>query len=359
MSESYSLGIPLCLKKKGRHTLAVLVALIAALSGCGVLNPPTVNPSPTVTLTPGPGATLPTLTLTPAPTTAPATSPAPTATLTQSPTAARPRPTSSPQSSPPSATITPGSPSGNDPVIAFFTASPSEIDPGGSVLLSWKASADTITLYPLNPAGQLASQGTSLSPEGSTTVTTDSSVRNSVSYMLFATTGGKSVNASVQIAVRCPDSWFFGNPPAICPSSSAILSQAATEHFEHGWMLWISQTQTIFVLYDDLISSPRWSSFPNTWQSNMPDSDPSIVPPPGLYQPQRGFGLVWREESAGQPYSPRSRLGWATEIESPFTSSFQCDSAYKYGSCYLKGPSGETIWLKPELSGWQVWTGPS
>jgi hypothetical protein len=318
------------------------------------------TPSPTVTLTPGSGTSIP-IASTPD-TATPVSSPGleqPTSTSFSLPPTPGRTPTEPYSTIPPHITSTPSTAQpGEGPQIEYFTASPTEIDPGGSITLSWKASGDSITLYPISPSGQLGSPGTTVQPEGSTTVTTDSSLRNSVSYMLFATTGSKTVSATVQVAIHCPDTWFFDNPPAICPSGPVTISEGASEHFEHGWMLWVAGNDMIYVLYDDQ-ASPRWASYTNHWESGMPESDPAILPPAGFYQPLRGFGLLWRTEEAGQSYSPRARLGWATEPESSFTTAFQCDSAPKYGSCYLKSPSGETIWLKPERSGWQIWTGPS
>ena len=48
------------------------------------------------------------------------------------------------------------------------------------------------------------------------------------------------------------------------------------------------------------------------------ESDPSIVPPWGYYQPLRGFGKVWRENP-----SVRGSLSWATEQERGLTLSWQ------------------------------------
>jgi hypothetical protein len=46
------------------------------------------------------------------------------------------------------------------------------------------------------------------------------------------------------------------------------------------------------------------------------ESDPSIVPPEGYYQPVRGFGKLWREEL-------RSALGWALAPERSYTAQYQ------------------------------------
>jgi len=42
-------------------------------------------------------------------------------------------------------------------------------------------------------------------------------------------------------------------------------------------------------------------------------SPTSRRPPPGLYAPQSGFGLVWCGDVAGSP-GYRERLGWALDV---------------------------------------------
>lgn len=48
------------------------------------------------------------------------------------------------------------------------------------------------------------------------------------------------------------------------------------------------------------------------------ESDPSIVPPAGLYQPIRGFGKLWRTN----PHV-RDGLGWAIAPEQGFHTQWQ------------------------------------
>ncbi|MBC7237497.1 MAG: hypothetical protein H5T69_16770, partial [Chloroflexi bacterium] len=88
----------------------------------------------------------------------------------------------------------------------------------------------------------------------------------------------------------------------------------AEESFQGGVMFWRQDLNLIYVLYN----SGAWQSFPDTWASGQPEFDPAIVPPPGFYQPVRGFGKVWRENSA-----VRNGLGWATTQERGFFGSVQ------------------------------------
>jgi hypothetical protein len=104
----------------------------------------------------------------------------------------------------------------------------------------------------------------------------------------------KQVQAGVEVALRCPDTWFFANGPTSCPRP-AIMGQAAIQHFEHGLMIWLEPSRSIYILYAQTEQShSRWSEQEDRFVEGQPEFDPSLIPPAGLYQPVRGFGLVWR-----------------------------------------------------------------
>ena len=99
-----------------------------------------------------------------------------------------------------------------------------------------------------------------------------------------------------------------------CPTAVEVSTWAAEQSFQGGYMFWRDDTDTIYVLYNN----GTWQSFADTWTSGEQESDPSIVPPYGLFQPKRGFGKVWRDNAA-----VRSTLGWATTEERGFQGSAQ------------------------------------
>jgi hypothetical protein len=92
-----------------------------------------------------------------------------------------------------------------------------------------------------------------------------------------------------------------------CPVAPAVETYAAYQPFEMGLMFWRQDQRTIYVLQQD----GTWAHYDDTWQEGQPDRDPALTPPPGRYQPVRGFGLVWREQLGG----PEARIGWATAEE--------------------------------------------
>jgi hypothetical protein len=122
--------------------------------------------------------------------------------------------------------------------------------------------------------------------------------------------------------------------------------------FERGWMLWTQASDRIYALYADG-RSPRWDAWSNAWFPGQPETDPSLTPPPGLYQPVRGIGVAWRTGYVSPSEVVGARLGWATAPEAAVPNPrFQCDSLPKYSRCYFTGPGGAVYVLEPERSGW-------
>ena len=91
--------------------------------------------------------------------------------------------------------------------------------------------------------------------------------------------------------------------------------RAGEERFQHGAMFWREDLQMIYVLHN----AGTWQAYGDTYTDDQPETDPSLVPPPGLIQPKRGFGKVWREQLGG----PNAAIGWATEMEGEIAGHFQ------------------------------------
>ena len=99
-----------------------------------------------------------------------------------------------------------------------------------------------------------------------------------------------------------------------CPVESEESNWSAEEAFVGGYMFWRQDLQLIYAVYGD----GTWQSFSDTWDSSQIEEDPTIVPPSGFYQPKRGFGKVWREQSG-----VRDKLSWAIAPERGFAASWQ------------------------------------
>jgi hypothetical protein len=101
-----------------------------------------------------------------------------------------------------------------------------------------------------------------------------------------------------------------------CPlATNASSVGSAYQPFQNGLMVWVSslgaQPQAaIYALYNN----GTYQRFNDTFQDGVDPASGGASPPPGLLEPVRGFGKVWREQA-----SARDTLGWATSGESGAT----------------------------------------
>jgi len=117
------------------------------------------------------------------------------------------------------------------------------------------------------------------------------------------------------------------------PREEAGTTQAVFQAFEHGLMIWRADTVQIYVLHD----GGSLAYYSETWDESQPADDPGRVPPAGLYQPVRGFGLLWRTQAAV------AELGWALAPEQGYEMLLQRFE----GGTMLLGPQGEMYVLLP------------
>jgi hypothetical protein len=234
------------------------------------------------------------------------------------------------------------------PQILSFTANVSIADPGETITLSWETShATTVTLYHL--VGGVFGSFWDVAPTGTMTYTISSGSRNYETFALFASSDDYPFDsATLTLPLTCPFTWFFTPEPDVCPQDAALVSPSAEQQFEGGVMIWVGEEDQIYVLFDDTQWTDGWAAFSDEWQEGDPVDDPSLIPPPGFYQPQRGFGLVWREGP-----TIRDRLGWALAPESGGDTAVQRTSYFKYNHTYLKALDNNVWHLFPERSDWE------
>lgn len=104
------------------------------------------------------------------------------------------------------------------------------------------------------------------------------------------------------------------------------------------------QDNLIFVLYDD----GQWEWYDDTWTSDQPESDPTIVPPDGMVQPVRGFGKVWHENP-----EVMERLGWGLAPEQGHQTDWQVPFREEPpGMAYIRTVADGVV----ELAGWDAGT---
>jgi hypothetical protein len=169
---------------------------------------------------------------------------------------------------------------------------------------------------------------------------------------------------TVQVDFLCEDQrqWFFEDPPPRCPQDEAVVSYAAGQFFEQGFMLWIEDTDEMCV-FETEPRSPNMKHYyclANVGQHLRPgasaDNRLGQDPPPGLQEPVSGFGLVWREEvDWSEAGGVRQRLGWAIEPEFGFDVTWQDAVSKCTWTRYLRGPGGEILVMGPATTiGWPL-----
>jgi len=241
------------------------------------------------------------------------------------------------------------------PTILSFEADRLEIMQGEGVRLSWEATGGTeagicwvtreaimeCALDPVDPAG------------GTVTVRPSAPGRPGVTTLVLRVenSAGAAVE-ELELTIRCTerplpeiaDQQLYGN----CPYDT-VVSQAAYQPFERGHMVWLEGNRNIYVLY----ASGRFEIYNDLFEEGDPEIDPSITPPAGLYQPKRGFGLIWRTEPG-----VRDRLGWATAPEQPFqgwSQSYSATGMHNAGT-FIRLLDGSICVLHHFPSQWEFYT---
>ncbi len=152
--------------------------------------------------------------------------------------------------------------------------------------------------------------------------------------------------------------WFFDNPAVEC-ASYLENTWAVMQRFEHGLMIWFQNGGQTYVLGDDGSPFKPYAEAIDGQGLPLPGPDPSLVPPPGLFQPELGFANFWRGLVPGYAWV-RERLGWAVEAEVAYSAFRQCNQSAGDGArCYFTGPRDEIVVMaRGSAQYWAYWQGP-
>lgn len=126
--------------------------------------------------------------------------------------------------------------------------------------------------------------------------------------------------------------------PTPCPPPpEPRITQAAAELFEHGWVLWMGDSRQLYVLTMSAGSKMEGTVavYPENWEQGMPETDARIAAPPGLRQPTRGIGKLWRENPL-----VRGSVGWAVKDAE--------------GLMMVVTQVGDTIWLNGDHDAFRI-----
>jgi hypothetical protein len=108
-----------------------------------------------------------------------------------------------------------------------------------------------------------------------------------------------------------------------CPTAAPNTVWAAWQPFERGYMFWRDDTDSTYVLNQAAGGNQgvgQWRTPPDgaQWDGSNPNGV-GLTPPPGLYEPIRGFGWLWREYLGRE----QSDVGWALDQEKGFCATLQ------------------------------------
>lgn len=333
--------------KSSSIMLAVLLALL--LTGCGAAVVPiiptnlptvTVTFTPTLSRTPGVGAT-PTLVPTQPP-----------MTVTGGPS---PTPLFGPTSTPAAIAATATErPNPNAPRIEFFTANVLAAAPGEQITLFWSSrGADGATIYRLDDDG-LRNQVWNVPPDGSLAVQTRRSDRDEINFILSVGEGDLTTEQRLTLPLSCPDAWFFEPAPEACPTAEPEETTIIEQQFERGRMLYVFSTDRVYVLFNDGFE-PAWAAFENRFDPTTdPETEPNFVPPEGFVQPVRRLGFVWRGSDL-----VRNRLGLGLQPEVSYDGFVQAALAPGGAeNLFVSSNDGSVLQLEPGGDAWQIITPP-
>lgn len=151
----------------------------------------------------------------------------------------------------------------------------------------------------------------------------------------------------------CETTWFFIQPrPPACPVNPPNSTQGVYQEFQSGYMIWVGSQDAIYILYRDN-RSPYWQVFRDYFVEGMEEvvGEFLTAPSPGLWQPRRGFGLLWRSDQI-----MRSRLGWAIqEWELPYAVKVQ---TARDGGIFISQPGDKAVFsLLPGGGSWTLYDG--
>ena len=210
------------------------------------------------------------------------------------------------------------------PVVELFEV-PDSVIAGDDILIRWRVSgipaSEQLTLVTFFDNGifddrrvqQVVSEGEALiMTETHEEDFATARIRVSLEYK------GDRISAEHDVFRDCTWQWYFLPPGydffadqnsrkqtwGFCPSRP-LVSQASQQQFERGFMVWIEEFGQIWA-YNSV--GNRLMKLQDVYMPGVDIvSDPDIVPPEGLLQPEFGFGKIWRENPG-----IRDALGWAT-----------------------------------------------
>lgn len=229
-----------------------------------------------------------------------------------------------------------------DAAIELFETSAASILNDASLTLTWRAAGERVYFYAC-PADAAApcirpSLARPVALEGAIELA-DFYRAGTMRFQLEVISGGEILTRTIATEIVCAQVWLGGiGALPICPEEPAHTVSAVFQPFEHGAMIWFSDTTQIYVLTAD----NRLRVFQDAFVEGM--ADPAATAPEGLFTPVRGFGRLW-----GALGGASGSLGWAVAPEQGFDSARQAAGRTSY-TTYVQGAGGR-VYAFTEIPG--------
>jgi hypothetical protein len=191
-----------------------------------------------------------------------------------------------------------------DARIISLTTSEATVESEAGMTISWQAEGSAAFFYRCPPDPQAECRrplNATRLPLVDTVTLRGFQYAGPARFRLEVLGSGDSAQNDVSVTIVCSNTWLSpANAGLRCPSEPARRVFGAWQPFEHGAMLWFSDTGQIWVLYQ---GSNQVSVFQDAYTEGQPE--PTADVPGGLFLPNRGFGLVW-----WRLRGTRSGIGW-------------------------------------------------
>lgn len=102
------------------------------------------------------------------------------------------------------------------------------------------------------------------------------------------------------------------------PPTTVRQIYVAEQPFQRGRMFWLEPIDQVWVMVETEPGVGIWETYEDLFEEGEPELDESLIAPTGLFQPVRGFGLIWRTGD-----DLRTNMGWATDLEVGFVTNYE------------------------------------
>lgn len=220
----------------------------------------------------------------------------------------------------------PPPPPGPLPRIVTFTANPNPVTPGGALNLTWDAIGTQFVRIEWFDQASNALIGTlhTRPLNGSDLIIVPPTVTSGLRLLASGVdynraTGTYDVKSGMIIDI------------SVTPIQTSIITQAAYQTYQNGFMIWRADTGTIYVFGLGSVGI-----YPQSGYQYLPDNP--YEPGPGFIKPINGFGRVW----ASNDYT-RKYMGWATSPEQSYqtTITLQGENPISFSL-----PDGRTVMIE-------------